>query len=127
MEKGFSWPRSPCSWSTVGEVLAPGAPSWEVESHYPYSWICGLPLPLLGIPQAAADPGLLSQSVLHWSVCPCGLWADVAMSAWLSLGLQDCGCVISWCLLLGSYSNFPTIKSAVEFERSPLCCVSVLS
>lgn len=127
MEKGFSWPRSPCSWSTAGEALAPEAPSWEVESHYSYSRICGLPLPLLGILQAAADPGLLSQPVLRWSVHPCGLWADVATNAWLSLGLRDCGCVISWCLLLGSYSNFPTIKSAVEFECSALCCVSVLS
>lgn len=52
--------------------------------------------------------------------------SDMARNAWLILGLQDCESVTSWCLLLRSYSNFPTIKSAVEFGCSALCCVSML-
>lgn len=91
-----------------GDVLAPGAPSWDVQSRFSCCWICGLPLPLL-------------QQVLGCSPS-LSLWPQMPGWAW---GYRICESVISWCLLR-SYSNFPTIKSAVEFECSALCCVSVL-
>lgn len=63
-EVSFSWPRSPCLWSThwgsfLGILLF-------------LLLICDLPLPLLGTPQTAAAPGLLSQSVLCLSLWPLG-------------------------------------------------------
>lgn len=113
-EGSFSWPRSPCRGSarSWGSFLGSGA-SFFLLLHL---WLPS------GAPQAAAGAGLLCQSVLPWSVHACGTHGQ---ECWLGLGLQDCECCF-----LGSapenYSNFPTIKSAVECECSVLCCVSVL-
>lgn len=113
-------------WSTTGEELTPGAPSREVESGYSGRDLWP-PCPFAGhSPGCSRSWVALPVCALCCSVHPCGLWADVATSACLGLGLQEWESAVSWCLLLRAHSNFPTIKSAVEFECSALCCVSVL-
>lgn len=57
MEKGLF----PGQGVPAGEVLAPGAPSWEVESHFSSCCIWGLPLGLPRLQQVlGCSPSLCS-------------------------------------------------------------------